>query len=82
MSTSGTPSAGASSRGEPRIPIGVQLAVYATGTFGNTINNVVIVLLPLWAIHLGASPLMTGIMIGARHLLTNHSKVGGSGGWW
>jgi MFS family permease len=52
------------------IPLGVQLAVYATGTFGNTVNNVVTVILPLWAIHLNASPLMIGLILGARHLLT------------
>jgi MFS family permease len=52
------------------IPLGVQVAVYATGTFGNTVNNVITVILPLWAIHLGASPLMIGLILGARHLLT------------
>ena len=47
---------GRSGGGELRIPLSVQLAVYATGTFGNSINNVVTVLIPLWALHLGASP--------------------------
>lgn len=68
---------GAAAEAEPQIPLGVQLAVYATGTFGNTINNVVTVLIPLWAIHLGASPLMTGLMIGARHLLTTVFSIHG-----
>ena len=65
------------SSGELRIPLSVQLAVYATGTFGNTINNVVTVLIPLWALHLGASPLMTGLMIGARHFLTTIFSIHG-----
>lgn len=56
--------------GEIAIPLGTQIAVYATGTFGNTVNNVVTVLLPLWSIHLGASPLMIGVILGSRHLLT------------
>jgi MFS family permease len=60
-----------------QIPLSVQLAVYATGTFGNTINNVITVLIPLWAIHLGASPFMTGMMIGARHLLTTVFSIHG-----
>jgi len=55
---------------EIEIPLGVQFAVYATGTFGNTVNNVVTVILPLWAIHLNASPLMIGLILGARHFLT------------
>jgi MFS family permease len=65
------------SGGTLRIPLSVQLAVYATGTFGNTINNVVTVLIPLWALHLGASPLMTGLMIGARHFLTTIFSIHG-----
>ena len=59
------------------IPWGTQLAVYATGTFGNTVNNVVVVLLPLWAIQLNASPLMIGVILGARHLLTTLFSIHG-----
>ncbi len=53
-----------------RIPLRTQLAVYFTGAFGNSTENVVSVVLPLWALSLGASPLEIGIIIGARHLLT------------
>ena len=62
---------------EQPIPLSTQLAVYATGTFGNTINNVVTVVLPLWALHLGATPLMIGIIIGARHFLTTIFSIHG-----
>jgi predicted MFS family arabinose efflux permease len=53
-----------------KIPLGVQVAVYATGTFANSTNNVVSVILPLWAVAIGASPFMIGIILGARHFLT------------
>lgn len=53
-----------------RVPLGVQLAVYATGTFANSTNNVVSVILPLWAVAIGASPFMIGVILGARHFLT------------
>ncbi len=52
------------------VPWRLQGAVYAIGTFANSTNNVVSVILPLWALALGASPLMIGIILGARHLLT------------
>ena len=71
MSGHGGPRGGTEGQGEEiAIPLGTQLAVYATGTFGNTVNNVVTVLLPLWSIHLGASPLMIGVILGVRHLPT------------
>lgn len=53
-----------------RVSLGVQLAVYATGTFANSTNNVVSVILPLWAVAIGASPFMIGVILGARHFLT------------
>ncbi len=53
-----------------RIPVRTQLAVYLTGAFGNSTENVISVVIPLWALTLGASPLMVGVIIGARHLLT------------
>ena len=55
----------------------IQLAVYATGMFGNTINNVITVVMPLWALHLGASPLMIGLVLGGRHLLTTLFSIHG-----
>ena len=60
-----------------QIPLSTQLAVYATGTFGNTINNVITVVLPLWALHLGASPMMIGLVLGARHILTTVFSIHG-----
>jgi MFS family permease len=53
-----------------KVPIASQAAIYATGCFGNASENVYSVILPLWAIMLGASPLMVGILIGARHFLS------------
>lgn len=53
----------------PRVPLRTQAAIYATGGFGNASENVYSVILPLWAVSLGASPLMVGMMIGARHFL-------------
>lgn len=59
-----------STHADERIPLSVQCAVYATGTFANSTNNVVSVLLPLWAVAIGASPFMIGVILGARHFLT------------
>lgn len=55
---------------EVSIPLGVQCAVYATGTFANSTTGVVSVILPLWAMSMGASPFIIGIILGARHFLT------------
>lgn len=59
------------------MPVGVQLAVYATGTFANSTNNVVAVVLPLWAVAIGASPFMIGVILGARHFLTSILSIHG-----
>jgi MFS family permease len=67
---------GAEAEDQP-IPLATQMAVYATGTFGNTINNVVTVVIPLWALHLGASPVMIGLIVGARHFLTTIFSIHG-----
>lgn len=52
------------------IPFRTQIAIYLTGAFGNSTENVTSVIIPLWAVSLGASPVMIGIIIGSRHLLT------------
>jgi MFS family permease len=62
---------------EDAIPLRVQWAVYATGTFANSTNNLVSVLLPLWAVALGASPIMIGVILGARHFLTTLLSIHG-----
>ncbi len=78
MSTGDSQNSGAKNpEDEFSIPLGVQIAVYATGTFGNTVNNVITVILPLWAIHLGASPFMIGVILGSRHLLTTVFSIHG-----
>jgi MFS family permease len=63
--------------GKSPIPFRVQLAVYATGTFANSTNNIVSVILPLWAVAIGASPFMIGIILGARHFLTTLLSIHG-----
>lgn len=61
----------------PRVPVGTQIAVYATGSFGNGSEGVFSVIMPLWAIAIGASPLMVGVLIGARHFLSVFLSIHG-----
>ena len=53
----------------PEVPWRVQAAVYACGMFSHSLNNMATVILPLWVISLGASPLVAGIALGCRYLL-------------
>ncbi len=53
-----------------RIPLRAQAAVYTTGAFSASSEHVVNVIVPLWALSLGASPFMIGVIVGARHFLT------------
>jgi MFS family permease len=57
--------------------LGTQIAVYATGSFGNGSEGVFSVIMPLWAIAIGASPLMVGVLIGARHFLSLFLSIHG-----
>lgn len=61
----------------PVVPLRTQIAVYATGSFGNASENVFSVIMPLWAIAIGASPLMVGVLIGARHFLSVFLSIHG-----
>ena len=42
------------------VPIRVQAAVYATGLFSATQTGLIAVVVPLWLLHLDASPVMIG----------------------
>ncbi|MBT6801092.1 MAG: MFS transporter [Rhodospirillales bacterium] len=51
------------------ISVRVQGAVYASGLFGATMSNLGSVVVPLWLLHLHASPLMIGLALGSFNLL-------------
>lgn len=53
----------------PKVPLRLELAVYGAATFSNTIGYMVMVVLPLWVVTLEVSPLMAGVILGARHAL-------------
>lgn len=46
-----------------------QLLVYAVGFFAGSQVLIVSVIIPLWALHLGASPVMIGLIVSARQVL-------------
>jgi len=46
-----------------------QGAVYATGMFSHSMRQMAVVVIPLWAVLLDASPMMIGIIIGARSVM-------------
>jgi len=54
---------------DERIGWRTQAAIYASGTLNHSLSLMVTVIMPLWALLLGASPVMIGIALGARHLL-------------
>lgn len=51
------------------VPVRTQLLVYAVAFFAGTQVLIVSVVMPLWALHLGASPVMIGLIISARQVL-------------
>ena len=53
----------------PEVPRRLEMAVYGAATFSNSLGYMMMVVLPLWALTLGVSPLMVGIILGARHVL-------------
>ncbi len=62
---------------KPSLSRGVEFAIYAIGAFGNSANLVVAVIIPFWAIAIGASPIMIGIIVGARYFLTTLLSIHG-----
>ncbi len=67
------------SEARPDVPRRALVPVLATGLATNVYADFMQVVVPLWALHLGASPAQIGIMIGARSvlpfLLTIHGGV-------
>ncbi len=54
---------------DDHVPWRIQGAVYACGMFNGPMYHIVSVIMPLWAVMLGASPLMIGVVIGSRQVL-------------
>ena len=54
----------------PPIPLRVQGPVYAAALFHGNLYHMASVILPLWAVVLGVSPLWIGIFLGSRQLLS------------
>lgn len=51
------------------MPWRVQIPIYLTGFFSNSLNDVAGIVLPLWLHGQGASAATIGLIIGARHIL-------------
>ncbi|MFM1813634.1 MAG: hypothetical protein RLZ98_329 [Pseudomonadota bacterium] len=62
---------------DPHVPISLQVTVYAIGSFSNSANLMAGVLLPLWAVAIGASPFVIGVIVGARYFLTSLLSIHG-----
>lgn len=62
---------------EPNIPVDLQVIIYLIGSFSNSANLMAGVILPLWAVAIGASPFMIGIIVGARYFLTSLLSIHG-----
>ncbi|NQU72756.1 MAG: MFS transporter [Rhodospirillales bacterium] len=53
-----------------KVPFQLQLPVYVVAFFTGNLNPMAAVIMPLWALELGASPLIIGLIISARQILT------------
>ncbi len=54
---------------EERVPWRLQCAVYGIGLFSTSMFYMAAVVVPLWVAMLESSPLLVGMVLGARHLL-------------
>ena len=59
------------------IPLDQEITIYAIGAFANSANVMCAVILPLWAVAIGASPFMIGVILGARYFLTSLLSIHG-----
>ena len=55
---------------QDQIPFQLQLPVYIVAFFTGNLQPMAAVIMPLWALELGASPLIIGLIISARQILT------------
>ena len=53
----------------PNVPLRTQGAIYSAGLFSNSMTDVMSVVLPLWLASMGFSPLIIGLVVGAKHIL-------------
>ena len=55
---------------QDKVPFQLQLPVYIVAFFTGNLQPMAAVIMPLWALELGASPLIIGVIISARQILT------------
>lgn len=55
---------------QDQVPFRLQLPVYIVALFTGNLQPMASVIMPLWALELGASPLIIGLIISARQILT------------
>lgn len=53
-----------------RFPLRIQVPVYAIALFSGNLFPMVSVVMPLWALELGASPVVIGLIVASRHFIT------------
>lgn len=53
-----------------RFSTGLQVPIYAVAFFTGNLQPMIAVVMPLWALELGASPLVIGLIISSRQILT------------
>ena len=74
---SASPSAGAKPPAKYSSSLRVLIAIYGTSFFSLSTVPMASVIVSLWAVHLGASPLWIGIAVGARSLLPMFLSIHG-----
>jgi MFS family permease len=52
-----------------KVPLGVLVAVYASGIFSFTSQHIISLVVPLWVAQQDVSPFMVGLVLGSRHAL-------------
>ena len=55
---------------QDKVPYQLQLPVYVVAFFTGNLQPMAAVIMPLWALELGASPIIIGLIISARQILT------------
>lgn len=60
---------GADGQERVKVPLRIQSGIYAAQAFSNSSECVVAIVVPLWALTLDASPLLIGVILGARYFI-------------